>query len=43
MALQKLKQASGGLQEGELRTKDAQAMTLDIGKHWKKIKVTHLI
>ena len=26
-----------------LITKDAQAMTLGIGKHWKKIKVTHLI
>ena len=43
MALQELKQAIAGLQKGELITKDAQAMTLGIGKHWKKIKVTHLI
>lgn len=43
MALQELKQAIAGLQKGELITKDAQAMSLGIGKHWKKIKVTHLI
>lgn len=43
MALQELKQAIAGLQKGELITKDTQAMTLGIGKHWKKIKVTHLI
>lgn len=43
MALQELKQAIAGLQKGELITKDAQAMALGIGKHWKKIKVTHLI
>ena len=43
MALQELKQAIASLQKGELITKDAQAMTLGIGKHWKKIKVTHLI
>lgn len=41
--LQELKQAVTGLQKGELITKDAQAMELGIGKHWKKIKVTHLI
>lgn len=41
--LQELKQAITGLQKGELITKDAQAMELGIGKHWKKIKVTHLI
>lgn len=43
MALQELKQTIAGLQKGELITKDTQAMTLGIGKHWKKIKVTHLI
>lgn len=43
IALQDLKQAIAGLQKGELITKDAQAMALGIGKHWKKIKVTHLI
>ena len=43
IALQELKQAIVGLQKGELITKDAQAMALGIGKHWKKIKVTHLI
>ncbi len=42
-ALQELKEAIAGLQKGELITKDAQAMALGIGKHWKKIKVTHLI
>lgn len=42
-ALQELKSAIAGLQKGELITKDAQAMALGIGKHWKKIKVTHLI
>lgn len=41
--LQELKQAITGLQKGELIAKDAQAMALGIGKHWKKIKVTHLI
>lgn len=43
IALQELKQAIAALQKGELITKDAQAMALGIGKHWKKIKVTHLI
>lgn len=42
-ALQELKQGIAGLQKGELITKDAQAMALGIGKHWKKVKVTHLI
>lgn len=42
-ALQELKQAITGLQKGELITKDPTAMALGIGKHWKKIKVTHLI
>jgi len=41
--LQDLKQAIAGLQKGELITKDASAMALGIGKHWKKIKVAHLI
>lgn len=41
--LQELKQAISGLQKGELITKDAQAMAFGFGKHWKKIKVTHLI
>ena len=42
-SLQELKQTIAGLQKGELITKDAQAMALGIGKHWKKIMVTHLI
>lgn len=42
-SLQELKLTITGLQKGELITKDAQAMALGIGKHWKKIKVTHLI
>ena len=42
-ALQEIKQAIAGLQKGELITKDAEAMALGIGKHWQKIKVTHLI
>lgn len=42
-ALQEIKQAVAGLQKGELITKDAEAMALGIGKHWQKIKVTHLI
>lgn len=39
-ALQELKQAIGGLQKGELITKDNKAIALGFGKHWKKIKVT---
>lgn len=42
-ALSELKQAIAGLNKGELITKDSQAMSLGIGKHWKKIKVSHLI
>lgn len=41
--LQELKQAIAGLQKGELITKNAEGMALGIGKHWKKIKVNHLI
>ncbi len=43
VALQELKAAIAGLQKGELITKDATNMALGLGKHWKKIKVTHLI
>ena len=43
MALQEIKTAIAGLQKGELITKDSQAMALGIGRHWKKLKVTHLI
>lgn len=42
-ALQEIKQVIAGLQKGELITKDANNMALGIGKHWQKIKVTHLI
>jgi len=42
-ALQEIKQAIAGLQKGELITKDAENMALGMGKHWQKIKVTHLI
>ncbi len=42
-ALQDIKQAIAGLQKGELITKDPENMALGIGKHWQKIKVTHLI
>lgn len=42
-ALVEIKQAIAGLQKGELITKDANNMALGIGKHWQKIKVTHLI
>lgn len=42
-SLQDLKQAIAGLQKGELITKDAANMALGLGKHWQKIKVTHLI
>ena len=42
-ALQEIKQVIAGLQKGELITKDANNMALGIGKHWPKIKVTHLI
>ncbi len=42
-ALQEIKYAIAGLQKGELITKDPENMALGIGKHWQKIKVTHLI
>ena len=42
-SLQEIKQAIAGLQKGELITKDAENMALGFGKHWQKIKVTHLI
>lgn len=42
-ALQEIKQAIAGLQKGELITKDSANMALGIGKHWQKVKVTHLI
>ena len=42
-ALQEIKLAIAALQKGELITKDAANMALGIGKHWQKIKVTHLI
>lgn len=41
--LQDLKAAISGLQKGELITKDSQSIALNMGNHWKKIKVTHLI
>ncbi len=41
--LQEVKQAIAGLQKGELITKDANNMALGIGKHWQKVKVSHLI
>lgn len=41
--LSELKQAITHLQKGELITKDSMAIALDLGNHWKKIKVTHLI
>jgi len=41
--LQELKKEITGLQKGELITKNAEALVLNIGKPWKKIKVTHLI
>jgi len=42
-SLVELKQAISSLKKGELIIKDANAMALDLGKHWKKIIVTHLI
>ena len=42
-SLQEIKQAIAGLKKGELIIKYAANMALGIGKHWKKIKVTHLI
>lgn len=43
-ALQELKQAIGALQKGELITRDMTNQLLGLGgKHWQKVKVTHLI
>ena len=42
-ALNELKQAIAGLTIGELITKDATNMALGIGRHWQKIRTTHLI
>jgi len=42
-SLLELKQAIAGLQKGELITKDPENMILGFGKHWQKIKVSHLI
>ena len=36
-------QTLGGLQKGELIIKDTNAFLLDLGKKFKKLKVTHLI
>ena len=41
--LQEIRAAIAGLQKGELIIKDQEAFLLDIGKKYKKIKVTHLI
>jgi len=40
---QEIRTEIAGLQKGELIIKDQQAFLLDIGKKYKKIKVTHLI
>ncbi len=43
-SLQELKQVIGALQKGELITRDTTSQLLGLGgKHWQKIKVTHLI
>ena len=41
--LQEIRTAIAGLQKGELIIKDANAFLLDLGKKFKKLKVTHLI
>ena len=41
--LQEIRSAIAGLQKGELIIKDQNAFLLDIGKKYKKIKVSHLI
>ena len=41
--LQEIRTEIAGLQKGELIIKDQNALLLDIGKKYKKIKVTHLI
>ena len=40
---QEIRSEIAGLQKGELIIKDQSAFVLDIGKKYKKIKVTHLI
>ena len=40
---QEIRTEIAGLQKGELIIKDQNAFILDIGKKYKKIKVTHLI
>lgn len=41
--LQEIKQVIASLQKGELVMKDANAMAIGYGKHYSKIRVTHLI
>ena len=41
--LQEIRTAIAGLQKGELIIKDTNAFLLDLGKKFKKLKVTHLI
>lgn len=41
--LQEIRSEIAGLQKGELIIKDVNAFILDMGRKWKKIKVTHLI
>lgn len=41
--LQEIRSEIAGLQKGELIIKDQSALALDIGRKYKKIKVTHLI
>ena len=41
--LQEIRSEIAGLQKGELIIKDQMAFALDLGKKYKKIKVTHLI
>lgn len=41
--LQEIRTAIAGLQKGELIIKDPNAFLLDLGKKFKKLKVTHLI
>ena len=41
--LQEIRTEIAGLQKGELIIKDQMAFALDLGKKYKKIKVSHLI
>ena len=41
--MQEIRTAIAGLQKGELIVKDANAYILDMGRKWKKVRVTHLI